>query len=71
MYMLLQVEREENGLVDGTHLQWCCACSFEQAVKRARDTECVNGNRITVAVIDDLYDSYAGMRYFKKLKRLD
>lgn len=71
MYMLLQVDHEENGLVDGAHLQWCCACSFEEAMKRARETEYINGNRITVAVVNELYDSYAIKRYFKKQKRLD
>lgn len=36
MYMLLQVDKEENGVVEGTHMQWCCACSLEEATTRAR-----------------------------------
>ena len=56
MYMLLQIDRETGKYVDGTHLQWCCACSLEEAVKRARATEKANGNRISVAVTDSLYD---------------
>ncbi|MBD5155802.1 MAG: hypothetical protein HDT15_12275 [Oscillibacter sp.] len=69
--MLLLVNCERDGFVDGTHLQWCCACSFEEAEKRARGTEQVNGNRITVAVVDELYDPYALGRFYKGLKRLD
>lgn len=68
MYMLLLVDKEENGMVDGTWLQWC-GFSIEKAIQRARDTEKVNSNRISVAVIDELYDSYQRLYYNKK--RLD
>lgn len=71
MYMLLQVDKEENGVVEGTHIQWCCACSLEEAATRARETEKANGNHITVAVVDELYDSYTTSRQFKEKKRLD
>lgn len=54
MYMLLQIDKEENGFVDGTHIQWCCACSLNEAIKRARDTEKANSNRISVAVVEEL-----------------
>lgn len=71
MYMLLQVDKEENGVVEGAHIQWCCACSLKEAITRARETEKVNGNHITVAVIDELYDSYTTNRLLKNKKRLD
>ena len=69
--MLLLVDCEQDGFVNGTHLQWCCACSLEEAENRARETEQVNGSRITVAVVDELYDSYALGRFYKGLKRID
>ena len=71
MYMLLQIDREAGKYVDGTHLQWCCACSLEEAIRRARATEKANGNRISIAVVDGLYDSYATGRYYKGMDRLD
>lgn len=71
MYMLLQIDKGENGFVDGTHIQWCCACSLNEAIKRARDTEKANSNRISVAVVDELYGSYTLGRYYKEMKRLD
>lgn len=71
MYMLLQVDKEENGVVEGTHIQWCSACSLEEAAIRARETEKANGNHITVAVVDELYDAYAIGKQYKKKKRLD
>lgn len=69
--MLLLVDCERDDFVDGRHLQWCCACSLEEAENQARETEQVNGSRITVAVVDELYDSYALGRFYKGLKRLD
>lgn len=71
MYMLLQIDHEAEGNVDGTHLQWCCACSLEEAANRARATEAANGNRISVAVVDAHYDSYAIGRFYEGMKRLD
>ena len=71
MYMLLQVDKEENGFVSGTHIEWCCACTLEDAKKRAKATEQVNGNRINVAVVDELYNSYCLGKYYQRLKRLD
>lgn len=70
MYMLLQVEKQEDDIVEGVHLQWCCASSLDEAIARARATEQVNNNRITVAVVDEPYCPYClGIRY--KSKRLD
>lgn len=70
MYMLLLIESSDKEFVEGTHLQWCCACNLEQAIIRARETEQINSNRITVAVIDELYDSYAMGRHYRS-RRLD
>lgn len=39
MFMLLNIDKEENGFVDGTHIEWCCACSLKEATARARGTE--------------------------------
>lgn len=71
MYMLLQISESENGFVSGQHLQWCCACTLEEASRRARKTEAANSNRIKVAVVDELYDAYALGRLYRHLKRLD
>lgn len=71
MYMLLQISESKNGLVSGTHIQWCCACTLEEAAKRARETEAANSNRIEVAVIEELYDPYCFGKLYQNLKRLD
>jgi len=71
MYMLLNIEQENGILVDGTHIQWCSGCSLEEATKQARETERVNSGHISVAVVEELYDSYAMSRSFFGVKRLD
>ena len=71
MYMLLQISESKNELVSGTHIQWCCACTLEEAAKRARETEAANSNRIEVAVIEELYDPYCFGMLYQNLKRLD
>ena len=71
MYMLLQITESKNGFVSGTHIEWCCACTLEEAAKRARETEAVNSNRIEVAVVDELYNSYCLGKQYQNLKRKD
>lgn len=71
MLMLLHVDSQDKDFVSGTHLQWRCACSLEEATARARATEKANSNRITVAVVDELYSSYCTGKYYENLKRLD
>ena len=71
MLMLLQIENETSGIVSGTHLQWCCACTLEEATKRARETETANHNHISVAVVDALYNSYSLGKHYSNLQRLD
>lgn len=69
MYMLLNVYCEKDGFVSGNFIQWCCACSLSEAIKRAEETERANSNRIDVAVIDEPYNAYADCFYTRK--RLD
>lgn len=69
-YSLINVSKEYDGYVDGTWLQ-DSAGNFEQAVKRARDTEMVNDSRITVAVVDGLSSYIPDYSYKRGLKRLD
>ena len=71
MYMLLLISESENGFVSGQHLQWCCACTLAEAVRRARETEAANSSRLEIAVVDEFYDSYALGRLYRHLKRLD
>lgn len=71
MLMLLNVDKQDGDLVSGMHIQWCCACDLPEAAERARQTEKANSNRITVAVVDDLYNAYAIGRYYEDLHRLD
>ncbi len=71
MLMLLNVDMQDGDLVSGTHIQWCCACDLLEAANRARQTEKANSNRITVAVVDELYNAYAVDRYYEGLRRLD
>lgn len=71
MYMLLQISESKNELVSGTHIQWCCACTLEEAGKRARETEAANSNRIEVAVVEELYAPYCLGKQYRNLKRLD
>lgn len=46
MYMLLQISESKNELVSGTHIQWCCACTLEEAGKRARETEAAKATEL-------------------------
>ena len=71
MYMLLQISESKNGLVSGTHVQWCCSSTLEEAAKRARATEAANSSRIEVAVVEGLYDPYCFGKLYQNLKRLD
>lgn len=50
-FSLINVIRERNSLVDGTWIQDCTG-TLTEAAQLARDTERVNSNRITVAVIE-------------------
>lgn len=73
MYMLLNIDTidKDDQLVNGTHIQWCCACNLEEASQCARETETANNGHIAVAVVDVAYSTTAVGRYYTKLKRLD
>ena len=66
--MLLQISESKNGLVSGTHVQWWCTCTLEEATKRARETEAANSNRIEVAVVEELYAPYCLGKQYQNLK---
>lgn len=40
-------------------------------LKKSRVTEKANSNRISVAVVDEVYGSYTMGKYYKGIKRLD
>lgn len=69
-YSLINVSNEQNGFVDGNWIQDFNG-SFEKACEFARETEKVNSNRITVAVVDELPGSCPNYCYITRLKRLD
>jgi hypothetical protein len=56
-FALLNVSKQSPGKVSGSWLQYCTAVEPEEAVKRAMETKEVNGNKITIAVVDCLHDS--------------
>ena len=67
-YTLVNVDHEENGFVSGNWIQ-DFAGTLEEATQMARETERVNNNRITVAVVENMYFSQFQRIY--KAKRLD
>lgn len=55
-YALLNVEFENfDGTVFGSWIQNCTACTFEKACEMAVATVEANSNRITVAVVEDVF----------------
>lgn len=70
-YSLVTVFEEYNGLVDGVWMQHCMGTTLEDATERARATEKVNSNRITVAVVEHLPFSCPNYCLMRELKRLD
>ncbi len=69
-FSLVQVTKKTNGLVDAVWLQDYTG-ELEMAIKRARETEEVNGNRIEVAVVEKTNCSCPNYSLLTKLKRLD
>lgn len=49
-FSLVQYEEEKDGIIDGVWIQDCTG-TFEEACKRAKETEDANSNRIKVAVV--------------------
>lgn len=50
-FSLVQYEKEEDGFVYGTWIQDCTG-TFDEACRRAAETEAANSNRIKVAVVE-------------------
>ena len=67
-YSLINVFHENNDLVDGTWIQNHTG-TLETATEAARATEMANSNRITVAVVEDMY--YNPFTNVYGAKRLD
>jgi hypothetical protein len=71
VYQLLLVEKENGGLVTGSHIQWCVGKTLEEASEMARETEFANSLRINVAVVDNGYDACSDGRRYTDIVRLD
>lgn len=67
-FTLIGVDRQKGGFVDGTWIQNFTG-TLEEATQWARDTEEANSNRISVAVIEDMY--YTPFQNVCGAKRLD
>lgn len=70
-YSLINVSKNNGEYVDGVWMQDCSGATLEHATKRARDTETVNGEKITVAVIDSISSGAPDYSIRRGLKRLD
>ena len=69
-FSLINVVREENGLVDGVWIQNYTG-TLEEAAQWARDTEKANSNRITVAVVEQYVYGCPDYSLVTKQRRLD
>lgn len=69
-YSLVNVFNEKDGFVDGVWMQHHTG-TLETAIERARATEKVNSNQITVAVVEELSNTMPDYSNRFKLKRLD
>ncbi len=69
-YSLINVQKEQDGIVDGNWLQDYTG-DLKDAVICARETEKLNSNRIDIAVVEAVTGSSAVLRYHKCLRRLD
>lgn len=64
------VKTRSNGNIDGCWLQDHVG-TVESATRLAIDTEKVNGNKVDIAVVNQLYGDLHGDPYRIDLKRLD
>lgn len=54
-YSLVNVfANKEDGKIDGSWIQDCCGVTLDEAISAAKATEAANGNRIRVAVVNQL-----------------
>lgn len=70
-FSLINVFKEEDGLVEGYWHQDVSGSTLEEAIERARRAESANGNRIKIAVVDSLGPGGPHHAYRRWLKRLD
>ena len=69
-FTLINVCHESQGRVDGYWLQDCNGVTLEKAIERAQATERVNGNRIKVAVVEQIASSVPSALYYTDLEKL-
>jgi len=69
-FSLINVDKQSGEFVDGVWIQDHIG-TLETAVKKAKDTEKTNGNRIIVAVVEDLNVLTQNYCLRENLKRLD
>ena len=69
-FSLINVYQQRGNVVDGNWIQDFTG-TLEEAIQEARDTERVNGGRITVAVVEGLAGSIPAGDFRVGLKRLD
>jgi len=59
----------ENGTINGNLMQGHIG-TLETAIQKAKDTNKVNGNRLDIAVVGEIYTTQTGGLFYN-LKRLD
>jgi len=69
-FSLIQIYKETNELVDGVWIQDHTG-NLDSALKLANDTEKANGNRIKIAIVEQIGSSSSNYNLLTKLKRLD
>lgn len=68
-FSLIQIYREINGYVDGVWVQDYTG-SLNNAIKKAKETEEANSNRIKIAVVEKIAGYTPEYNLLKNLKRL-
>jgi hypothetical protein len=70
MYSLIQIQQETNGFIDGVWIQDHTG-TLDTAIKTAKETERVNGNKIKIAVVEKINGSSPNYCLLTNLKRLE
>jgi len=68
-YSLVNVINETDDFIDGIWIQDHCG-NIDTAINKAKDVEAVNGNRISIAVVDCLSGSSPNYSLKQKLTKL-
>ena len=70
-YSLINVMKSEGDLIlTGYWIQDCNGVTLEQAKQRAKETNEVNGNKLDIAVVEQLPPSVPILNLWHNLKRL-